>query len=501
MGSALAILLFYPLERARVELQTNADGATTSAGHANSGPDGGTDDGIPSTLPGPSSRATVAEGGEPLEFRARDEDLSNCARAGSRMMEVMHDEAHAAPDSSTGSFELVPSIEASDAASLGTLSCDGGGYDNDEISGGSSIEYARQHEPSNLDSTSNLVCIGATTHDGEIEPLGSAVGPDFVPTQPRETIAQCLLRLHAAKSLYKGASHMVTTMMVSNAVYFYSLQVIRRRLSSSRRYHGNDGRNFKGLQLYFLHRISNTSSMMNSLIASTLAGCINVVLTNPLWVASLRAMEVDGTQRHENVWNVMYNIAQNEGVSQLWNGTHTSLMLVSNPIIQHFAYEQMRVWLLKRCRKRFFLGSKYGGSSRNGHGGGGGGNCMSSKPASLSPVEAFLCGALAKTLATVLTYPLQLAQTLLRLQKKAVDASSSTVANNAGRLIETHYRGTYDCLCKQFFSGGIRALFHGMNAKMLQTVLTAAFTFMTYEQTLIFVGRMYDFLVVSEATY
>lgn len=92
VGSALAILLFYPLERARVELQTNADGAATSAGHANSGPDGGTDDGIPSTLPGPSSRATVAEGGEPLEFRARDEDLSNCARAGSRMMEVMHDE-------------------------------------------------------------------------------------------------------------------------------------------------------------------------------------------------------------------------------------------------------------------------------------------------------------------------------------------------------------------------------------------------------------------------
>lgn len=35
----------------------------------------------------------------------------------------------------------------------------------------------------------------------------------------------------------------------------------------------------------------------------------------------------------------------------------------------------------------------------------------------MEPIEAFVVGALAKGLATVITYPLQLAQVLMRLQK------------------------------------------------------------------------------------
>ena len=99
----------------------------------------------------------------------------------------------------------------------------------------------------------------------------------------------------------------------------------------------------------------------------------------------------------------------------------------------------------------------------------------------LSPVEAFICGALSKALASGLTYPLQLAQTLLRLQKK----------NNAESNDEICYNGTLDCLCKQYSAGGIPALFYGMNTKMLQTCLTAAFQFVTYESILTPFGRLY----------
>jgi adenine nucleotide transporter 17 len=118
---------------------------------------------------------------------------------------------------------------------------------------------------------------------------------------------------------------------------------------------------------------------------------------------------------------------------------------------------------------------------------------MSLKSASLTPLEAFVCGALAKALATVLTYPLQLAQTLLRLQRKTV-SSQSPNNNSAEPGSDIYHEGTFDCLYKQFSSAGMRGLFHGMNAKMLQTVLTAAFTFLTYEQTLTRVGRIYDAL-------
>lgn len=51
-----------------------------------------------------------------------------------------------------------------------------------------------------------------------------------------------------------------------------------------------------------------------------------------------------------------------------------------------------------------------------------------------------------------------------------------------------------DCLYQQVLRGGIHALFQGMNAKLLQTVLTAAFTFLTYEQTLVQVAKVYEAL-------
>jgi len=118
--------------------------------------------------------------------------------------------------------------------------------------------------------------------------------------------------------------------------------------------------------------------------------------------------------------------------------------LVSNPVIQFFCYEQF-----KKARL-----SKH---SQDGN--------------SLSPAEAFLTGALAKGIATVTTYPLQLTQSVLRLQRTSEDCQEST-------------KGTWDCLVRIYKRDGLEGLFSGMRAKLLQTVLTAAFTFLTYEQIL-----------------
>ena len=73
-------------------------------------------------------------------------------------------------------------------------------------------------------------------------------------------------------------------------------------------------------------------------------------------------------------------------------------------------------------------------------------------------------GAIAKAIATVFTYPVQVAQSQLRNDKKKI------------------YNGTVDCITKIYRIGGITGLFRGINAKLWQTVLTAAFQFMTYEK-------------------
>jgi hypothetical protein len=146
----------------------------------------------------------------------------------------------------------------------------------------------------------------------------------------------------------------------------------------------------------------------------------------------------------------------------------------------------------------------------------------------LEPIEAFVVGALAKGLATVITYPLQLAQVLMRLQKTeevldvnddsdddSDDGDASGSQNSAplhrggGRFQKSMRRGLgrgrirgssstrvydnlLDCMVTLYKQGGVRALYAGMDSKLIQAELTSsAFTFLTYEQILQLVAKSY----------
>ena len=291
--------------------------------------------------------------------------------------------------------------------------------------------------------------------------------------------------------MYRGAKNIATTMMISNFIFFYALQVARKSLASFQKSDNPHGQRRR-------HLVLNKS--ISSLLSSTLAGVINVLLTNPMWVASLRIMDSKKTARNNSDKNnnsiepsaslrsVINQIARKEGPLQLWNGTLTSLLLVSNPIIQHFVYGQMRVWMLSLHRHK-----GKSASHRNGI-------TVPSSPSlsTLNALEAFILGAISKMVATVATYPLQLAQVLLRLQqsKKDLKDSKAIEANDESEttIVTKEYSGMIDCLQQQFSQGGIPGLFQGMEAKLLSTVLTAAFTFLSYEQTLQLVGKLYKLL-------
>ena len=77
-------------------------------------------------------------------------------------------------------------------------------------------------------------------------------------------------------------------------------------------------------------------------------------------------------------------------------------------------------------------------------------------------------GAIAKCIATIVTYPIQVAQSQLRNDRKTADGKRK-------------YKGTIDCLVKIYSIAGGGGFFRGMIAKLWQTVLTAAFQLMTYE--------------------
>ena len=203
-------------------------------------------------------------------------------------------------------------------------------------------------------------------------------------------LGRCLADLRRRGELYRGAAPVATTLAVSNYVFFYALQAVKELLAAREEHDRSRGDGAAG------------SRGARSLLASALAGIINVLVTNPLWVANLRIVQrqrrgdghdgsdgrVHASATHKDepgLFAVMGRIGRDEGLPALWSGTLASLVLVANPVLQFFVYDRVRLVLLGRRQRR-------------GRGG---------APAVLSPLEAFALGAAAKALATVVTYPVQ----------------------------------------------------------------------------------------------
>ncbi|KAI9996233.1 hypothetical protein PInf_013616 [Phytophthora infestans] len=192
---------------------------------------------------------------------------------------------------------------------------------------------------------------------------------------------------------------------------------------------------YNGLKTHLLKRqnrqISGNITPVQNLLLSCLAGVINVYICAPLWVANMRLKSKDAAE-YSGVLDCLRKVTANEGFLSLWNGTLAS------------------------------LGVEPGDSLRLAE-------------AALSALDIFLLGALAKSFTTVVTYPLQVAQSLMRTQQKT------------GKSLEekpTRATGLAGCLAQIYADRGVAGYFAGLQAKLLQTVLTAAISLVTYEKLL-----------------
>mmetsp|Transcript_9487 Transcript_9487/g.16617 ORF Transcript_9487/g.16617 Transcript_9487/m.16617 type:complete len:323 (+) Transcript_9487:54-1022(+) len=246
------------------------------------------------------------------------------------------------------------------------------------------------------------------------------------------SVAQKIIDESGVGALYQGWWSSVVSLGASNFVYFYTYNAFKTVYK----------------KLIAKNDKINIDPITNLVIAST-AGVINVLATTPLWVAgtrlSVQSKKADPTEKpYAGVADCLKRIVSEEGIAALWKGVGPSLILVSNPSIQFVTYERLRAPMAKLAEKR--------GSP-------------------ITALEFFIMGAIAKAVATILTYPLQLAQSRLRADK-----------GKAGNKKERNYKGTADVLQKIVAEQGVKGVFKGMEAKLWQTVLTAAFQFLTYEQ-------------------
>ncbi|MBN3293533.1 PM34 protein, partial [Polypterus senegalus] len=227
---------------------------------------------------------------------------------------------------------------------------------------------------------------------------------------------------------YRGWFPVICSLCCSNFVYFYTFNSVKASWVKGRR-----------------------STPSKDLLMGIFAGVVNVLITTPLWVVNTRLKLQGAKFRNRDIKSTHYKgildafkqILHNEGISALWNGTFPSLLLVLNPSIQFMFYEGLKRQLHRGPDGEF------------------------------SSLDVFLIGAVAKAIATIATYPLQTVQSILRFGRNREQRESKIIGSVKSILF----------LWKQRFrSEGILGLFKGLEAKLLQTVLSAALMFLLYEK-------------------
>ncbi|KAG7505099.1 peroxisomal membrane protein PMP34 [Solea senegalensis] len=228
---------------------------------------------------------------------------------------------------------------------------------------------------------------------------------------------------------YRGWFPVICSLCCSNFVYFYCFHSLKASW-------------LKGKQ----------SVPSTDLIIGIAAGIVNVLVTTPLWVVNTR-LKLQGSKfrnaaiertNYSGIRDAFVQILRDEGVGALWNGTVPSLLLVLNPAIQFMIYEG-----LKRQLRR-------------------------GVPRELSSAEVFIIGAVAKAVATTVTYPLQTIQSILRFGQSNIPRDESKFLSSLK---------TIRCLlASKLRMYGVLGLFKGLEAKLLQTILTAALMFLLYEK-------------------
>ncbi|KAE8573657.1 peroxisomal membrane protein PMP34 [Halyomorpha halys] len=226
-------------------------------------------------------------------------------------------------------------------------------------------------------------------------------------------IMKDLIREEGFSTLYRGIVPVLQSICVSNFVYFYVYHGLKKSFPQK-----------KNMELLF----------------ATLAGVVNVLLTSPLWMVNTRMKMAGVTNEvgYKNLLEGLIMVSKKEGCSALWSGTIPSLILVSNPAIHMAFYE----FLKKQTRSNTAL-------------------------------SYFVFSAISKVAATVLTYPVQLAQAKQR------HGNSEHMNKDMIKILLYILR-----------KDGLNGLFKGMEAKILQTVLTTALMFTCYEKIAAFVFQL-----------
>jgi len=233
-----------------------------------------------------------------------------------------------------------------------------------------------------------------------------------------------ILREEGLRGLYRGLAPTLIALPPNWGIYFCTYEALRN---------------------YLVHESKGGhNAMAVNAISATGAGLVTCVSTNPLWVVKTR-FQVQGIQSFKSSHRVftksytstvgaLYRIAREEGFRGLYSGLGPSIFGVANVTIMLPLYEELKELAAKRLNK---------------------------EKKELQAVELAASSALAKMVASSITYPHEVVRS--RMQ---ISGQCAAILHTCGEVYK---------------EGGLRAFYRGCATNLTRTMPTAAVTFTSFE--------------------
>ncbi|RKP08349.1 mitochondrial carrier domain-containing protein [Thamnocephalis sphaerospora] len=252
--------------------------------------------------------------------------------------------------------------------------------------------------------------------------------------QSTQHALQTIFKEEGFRGLYAGLPAGLLGVASTNFAYFYWYSALRG-----------------GYRSYMNKHISTAWE----LLLGAGAGALAQLFTIPVSVVVTRQQTMQPKDR-KSFFGTWWEIVDEDGWTGLWRGLRPSLVLVVNPSITYGAFEKLKdTWLNRVGRSQ------------------------------LTSLEVFMVGALAKTIATVVTYPYIMAK--VRMQWKP-----SREEHAAGKAVR--YRSAVHVLKRTYKTEGLRGWYNGMQAQISKAVLSQALLMMIKEKLTLYTILLFALL-------
>jgi solute carrier family 25, member 33/36 len=241
--------------------------------------------------------------------------------------------------------------------------------------------------------------------------------------------ARMIMKRDGIPGFFRGLPPLLVGIIPSRSAYFYAYQKCKTALGP----------------------IAPEGSPVNALTSGLVAGLVGNTITNPIWMVRTRMQVLADTSVGQKAYtgyeDAIATIYRQEGIPGFYRGVLASYWGCLEGATQFLLYEQFKSHLLKRENtKRATEGL--------------------SPVSHLSKATTFASAAVAKLLASMATYPHEVARTRLREQARAGVFK---------------YKGMWQTLFVIAREEGRQGLYAGMTVHLTKAVPNSAFMFVTYE--------------------